>query len=300
MLWMISLSLFEPVIILWRIWYQVSLSWITPKRYGEFWKKLPLYIQDRWRRLADDVSEQRNRMVVFKDLVDFVEREARIITNPLFGRHLFTVREQPDRRQRGGPAKQYTLAARVGQSESASRPGHCLWCEARHSLDECARFVSNPIEVKKDFIRNKSLCFGCLSPGHVARSCTKRSICRECNRKHATALHVPQNDGDEARPRTSEIVKNGRVNISTGKSLAHCGMAIVPVKIWAARGRCVETYAFLDNGSSASFCTESLCKRLHLRDLKPIELQLTTVRSRGETLLSKRVDGLMLSDLDEN
>ena len=77
-------------------------------------------------------------------------------------------------------------------------------------------------------------------------------------------------------------------------------MAIVPVKIKASTGRCVETYAFLDNGSSASFCTESLCKKLHMYDLQPIELKLTTVQSRGEALLSKKVDGLMLSDLDEN
>ena len=274
-----------------------------PKTIRRILEKLPVYIQHGWRRLADDVSEQRNRMVVFKDLVDFVEKETRILTNPLFGRHLFMAGEQSERRQRSGPSKQYTLAAKVGQSEAASQPMSCMWCEAMHPLNECSKFVRNPMEVKKEFIRNKSLCYGCLSPGHMAKDCTSRSICRVCNRRHATALHVSPDTGADTRPRTDqviEMIKNGRVNISTGKSLAHCGMAIVPVKIKASTGRCVETYAFLDNGSSASFCTESLCKKLHMYDLQPIELKLTTVQSRGEALLSKKVDGLMLSDLDEN
>ena len=41
-------------------------------------------------------------------------------------------------------------------------------------------------------------------------------------------------------------------------------------------------------------------KKLQVYDAQPIELKLTTVQSYGESLMSKKVDGLMLSDLNEN
>ena len=245
-----------------------------PKTMRKILEKLPLNIQDRWRRLADDVSKQKKRIVAFRDLVDFVEREARIVTNSLFGRHLFsTARGQSDR-QRSGPAKRYNLAANVGPADRGSQPMHCLWCKAMHPLDECAQFMKNPMDVKREFIRNNLICFGCLVQGHVAKNCKNRSICRQCKGKHATALHWP-GTVEENRQRmsdTNEVIRNARVDISTRTSLAPSGMAIVPVKIRSKIGRCVETYAFLDNGSSASFCAESLCRKLQVYDAKPIEL----------------------------
>lgn len=46
-------------------------------------------------------------------------------------------------------------------------------------------------------------------------------------------------------------------------------LAIVPVKLKSKRGqRIVETYAFLDLGSSASFCTMGLMDRLNLSGRK--------------------------------
>ena len=48
-----------------------------PKTMRRILEKLPLNIQDRWCRFADGV-DQKNRVVAFKDLVEFVEREARI------------------------------------------------------------------------------------------------------------------------------------------------------------------------------------------------------------------------------
>ncbi|XP_043220311.1 uncharacterized protein LOC122389655 [Amphibalanus amphitrite] len=272
-----------------------------PKTIRKILEKFPPTIQDRWRRLAEDVREHKNRIVTFKDLVDFVEREARIATNPLFGRHLFPATRGKPEGQRSGPANRYSLAAHIGPANHGGQPVPCLWCKAMHPLDECAHFVQNPMEVKREFIRNNSLCFGCLVQGHVAKSCTNRSVCRECKGKHATALHSPPGEVQSTRRTTTyEAIKNARVDINNEASLASCGMAIVPVKVRTRTGHCVETYAFLDNGSSASFCTESLCKRLHVSDTKPITLKLTTVHSHKKTLLSKRIDGLMLSDLDEN
>lgn len=45
-----------------------------------------------------------------------------------------------------------------------------------------------------------------------------------------------------------------------------CALAVLPVKIKSKRSdRYVETYAFMDPGSTASFCTEHLLRKLKLR-----------------------------------
>ena len=122
---------------------------------------------------------------------------------------------------------------------------HCLCCKAMHSLDECTQFVKNSMDVKKEFIKNNLLCFGCLVHGHVAKYCKNRSICRQCKGKHATALHW-SGIVEESRQRmsdTSGVIKNARMDIRTAKSPAPSGMVIVPVKIRSKtgpRGACGE------------------------------------------------------------
>ena len=57
-----------------------------PRTLRKIVEKLPFHLHDRWRRLADAAMEHEQRRVTFSDLVEFVDREARIAANPLYGR----------------------------------------------------------------------------------------------------------------------------------------------------------------------------------------------------------------------
>ena len=48
------------------------------------------------------------------------------------------------------------------------------------------------------------LCFGCLSQGHLSRSCGNRKICNFCGRWHPTALHPDRLDLPRATPNEHE------------------------------------------------------------------------------------------------
>ena len=77
-------------------------------------------------------------------------------------------------------------------------------------------------------------------------------------------------------------------------------MAIVPVKVKRkGSGDAIVTYAFLDNGSSSTFCTESLMKQLGMEGLKT-RISLTTLEKKGNLVDSFLVQHLVNSDLDEN
>lgn len=60
----------------------------------------------------------------------------------------------------------------------------------------------------------------------------------------------------------------------------NCVLAIVPVKIKSKKSdKCVEVYAFMDPGSSVTFCTEALARRLNVQGRK-IDMMLSTMNSR--------------------
>jgi len=86
----------------------------------------------------------------------------------------------------------------------------------------------------------------------------------------------------------------------TGVGRPRTGMAIVPVKVKRkGSDTAIVTYAFLDSGSSSTFCTESLMKQLGIDGLKT-KISLTTLEKKGSLVDSFLVRDLVISDLDEN
>ncbi len=76
-------------------------------------------------------------------------------------------------------------------------------------------------------------------------------------------------------------------------------LSIVPVKIKASKGnKIVQTYAFLDPGSSATFCTTGLMNRLNMTG-KKTNILLRTM-NQEKTMVSNVVSGLEVSALFEN
>lgn len=62
-----------------------------------------------------------------------------------------------------------------------------------------------------------------------------------------------------------------------GTENTECMLSIVPVKVRSRKGgRCIETYAFIDPGSTTAFCTEELRKRLKIRG-KTTQILLSTM-----------------------
>ena len=77
-------------------------------------------------------------------------------------------------------------------------------------------------------------------------------------------------------------------------------MAIVSVKVKRkGSDTAIITYAFLESGSSSTFCTQSLKKQLGIDGLKTT-IYLTTLEKKGSLVDGLLVRDLVISDLDEN
>ena len=55
-------------------------------------------------------------------------------------------------------------------------------------IDDCRSFLAKSLHDRKEFTKNKKLCFACLNAGHTSQLCKFRKTCKK---RHPTSLHFP-------------------------------------------------------------------------------------------------------------
>ena len=289
--------------------------------------RLPFNLRQKWRDVADDITERKAREVTFADIASFVEMKARVLTHPIFGdissepksRSVLEGRKPMNRRASsfGADAHDHDpnsnthpinegVANDVLESRSSNPSQNCPLCRAPHWLSQCKEFRSRSVRDRYELVREKELCYNCLIPGHYASTCPKSSFCKVdgCSDKHSTFLHPPAaRVGNETQPEIeaqSAYVDVGESRCAfTGAGTSVTGLPVVPVKVRAKGGdTMVHTYAFLDGGSNTSFCSDQLIKQLRIKGINTT-LSLTTMERENSTKRSALVQ-LEVFDFDEN
>ena len=294
--------------------------------------RLPYGLKLKWRDVADRITETEEREITIEDIDGFVSSRARASSHAIFGN---VTRDNPvppvglKSRNKSHPKASNFAVGAVSQQETRllvnGNNQKCPLCNAQHWLSHCDDFKKRSLKDRFDFVRSKKLCDNCLAPGHFSNACSKESFCRVtgCNvhTKHSSFLH-PKNNGPagdfasgarnaSGTGATQQVdnqkVHNGFVdgrNQALGRhsgqiQASATGLAILPVKVKAkGSDRMIKTYAFLDNGSNASFCSEKLAKQLDLSGTKTT-LSLTTME-REDSKTDCRVVALEVQDLDED
>ena len=103
----------------------------NPKNMQIVVSKLSFNIQERWRRVVDNIS-LREDLVRFEELVEFIESGVRIAMDPIFGRHAFEKNKKYN-----GNKDQSSQNVSV---RSTTMKGHlsCWNCKKDHIIDECS------------------------------------------------------------------------------------------------------------------------------------------------------------------
>ncbi|XP_034530056.1 uncharacterized protein LOC117805434 [Notolabrus celidotus] len=256
-------------------------------------KKLPYKLRDRWRDVVCDIQERFHRRANFRDIVGFIERQVKIANDPIFGdlsdspaavrKDVRHVKSQPSFKPKGSSFA--TTVTSVDEKVEAGTKRRidtpvvkvCLFCGAGHTLDLCLLLEKKTHSEKMSFLKENGLCFGCLCIGHRSKDCRKRLSCKVCNLKHPTMLHIHRKEGEDGsvQVRGGAGATGGSALISvqssglTGAGEHDCTLSILPVQVKSKKGQeTLVTYAFLDPGSSASFCTEGLMNRLNITGRK--------------------------------
>lgn len=285
--------------------------------------KLPFGLQEKWRSVVQDKRDRFN-CVKFNDFVTFVRREAKKVMDPVYGRQSIEdvkgrsyVDRKGDHPQRGGVSFSTTLSEQNMQSSSKaanermdvfSKP--CLYCQGDHAMDVCEFWKTVPFSDRTPFIKGKGLCFKCLRYGHPRSSCMSNVICEICGKPHLTMMHIHYNLDFNVRNEHVNVVldqdslgnsqgteETGLICGRMGAGSTECTMPIIPVRVWhPTSGIPLQTYAFLDIGSSVSFCSAKLMNKLGLKgEKRSINIQSMNSNTRVDTEL---IDGLRVGDLD--
>ncbi|XP_017297078.2 uncharacterized protein LOC108251331 [Kryptolebias marmoratus] len=252
--------------------------------------KLPYKIRERWRNVACDLQENSGQRALFTDLVAFIEKQVKVASDPLFGNIMDfqqlnsknSNKSFTNQKKRGSSYATNVITLNnecASENKSKSSKSHsCLYCLlSNHTVDKCFKFKEKPHRDKVNFIKEKGMCFGCLKIGHISRECRGRLDCSVCHQKHPSVLHIDK----ENTGAFSRRLQNHLIQVRSPKT-----------------NTTVQTYAFLDPGSTGTFCTESLARKLQLKG-KRTSIQLQTMGHK-DIVSTNIISGLQVAALDKN
>lgn len=265
---------------------------IDVKTIRSLLEKVPFFMRDKWRVRVDEIEQVGHRQAEFQDFVEFVEREARIASNPSYGRHVCAsndelkygrneTKPQPRSNSRGK-----LLAGNIATHLTHLSP--CIQCNQSHEVSECPELCEKKREEKINFIYANRLCFGCMLPDHVVKHCKGRKTCSKCKGLHPTVLHQ-----DQINLKMSPVVTSGHLASRGGAKLN-----VVPVRVMLY-GVTTLTSAFLDSGSTHSFISQRLLKTLGFQPFERTAVTLSTI-SADQRLETCVVSQVIIEDLDRN
>ena len=259
-------------------------------------EKLPLQLQNRWRKEAVSKREQFGVYPNIHDLVKFINRVAKELNDPVFG--VTSKYEHDDSRgtnPKQRPKKSNSFVVKSERTEKLEKPQNavekCLVCGEEHYLDLCPKFQAMSSEQRNDYAKDKQLCFSCLKAGHIIKQCKYFALCGVdgCKGKHHKLLHkqkLVSNAGATDTKPESDQPESGN-SCACNAQDNNIALPIVPVKVKAHDGSFVKVCALLDPGSNRTFCSQDLTRRLGIQG-QDTSVSLSTLNSE-DTISAQKV-----------
>ena len=173
--------------------------------------------------------------------------------------------------------KERTLTSRKSKTVRARQVkglglvNSCKMCGKTHDLDVCKEYLKKTLQERREFLKDKDLCFACYQAGHRSNGCARRKTCKTCSRRHPTGFHddnfrlnqvatKKQNPSSEQSTdvlTATHIETEEAVCSAVGTGNPTTALPIVPVRLKAAKKE-VLTYAMLDSCSTGTFLLEDI------------------------------------------
>ena len=126
--------------------------------------KLPPPLVHQRHRQVDDIEGNRGRRVTFKDLVQFVSKEARVASNPVFGHQMY----EGDQKNKSASTERNTVKnhlamkprAFMAVTEVEPEKSFCLFCSGK---GKGTRLWNGDASAKHHRKKRRHSCRGCRS-----------------------------------------------------------------------------------------------------------------------------------------
>lgn len=162
----------------------------------------------------------------------------------------------------------------------------CAKCSGEHVLARCEEFINKPVDIRKQIAKRYKCCFNCLRPGHYPRNCPSKGRCNRCRRAHHTLLHQSSSEemhgekdvrsSSNSSTTTSASIHKSSVGgdhataaVNFTNTVAPAPTSVLLATVWVLlrtpEGREFKLRALLDQGSTCSFISESLCQTMRTK-----------------------------------
>ena len=262
---------------------------------------------------AVHVENSARILAKFEHFVLFVQNESDKL-NSLFGlRNLSVKVNKPEFKVK---ASSYSVSSNKStlkkDTKSLLKTRVCWFCnDSSHKLLECKTFLSKSVKDRTSFVKSRKLCLKCLNARHRTLECTKERTCNVDGCKgtyHYTLLHYPREIKQKETSLRDTSSETSSAEGSSEKASSYSILnqqlhsdsdvywCVVPVFIRNGdKEYC--SYAFLDQGSSHTFCDDYLIEVLQV-DGSQRKMSLQTLNGLTKDQPT-RVCELVVSDVNK-
>ena len=234
----------------------------TQNNIIEICLRLECSLRFEWRKKVMKHKQSTGVYLSFSEFVIFMQEQADIVNDPLYGNDALMDRPARNRMKKSissFPVVTHGTGSSTSELHSDMQLDHtstpsiqCHLCLKTHKLYACYKFRNMPIDKRCAYVKTNNLCCLCLSKDHLVSECRSTYICRlnDCGKRHSSSLHVQDNQPPAVASNCVQTCETSNTYIPT-----------VPVLI----NDTLQTFALLDTGSSASFCSKRLIKKMKLQ-----------------------------------
>ena len=210
-----------------------------------------------------------------------------------------------------------TIRSKAHVSNETNIHSSCVLCKDNHRLMLCSKFNQMTVNQRHQFVREKRLCYNCLSHSHQNGNCPSKSKCKICQKPHHSMLHFDQSIKSQhtAAPvsdLSSEVPpfvpfnmskktiqpqqsSSHTVSLASGRTFVtkcYTLLSTIVVHVTDKYGNQHLCRALLDSGSDTNFITTQCAKKLQLNlksacmSLQGISEKTTIVKYQTEATIS--------------
>ena len=227
-----------------------------------------------WKRKVAKIIDETNRELLFEHLVDFVEKESKVV-NTTFSKRMDEILTQKGKKDvyrvktsshvitKTYPGKNNRIKGLLF-SGVQSPAKECPCCKRQHILANCNEFKAKSFRDRIRLVRQCRLCDNCFGFNYIAANCNAKRACtvEGCGRAHHTLLHnekmTDEQSGGERRASSGDLQEQQPQSpvYHASQDGCHINLMMVPVKV-SANDRVVDTFALLNTGSGVTLCNEN-------------------------------------------
>jgi hypothetical protein len=197
------------------------------------------------------------RCAIEKEIAIMREGDTREL--PVYGAHMPTASFHT-----GSRCPRKKLMPSRSNEDIKHRKVTCHFCDGEHFATNCNKTTNDRVQI----VKQKKLCFNCLSNSHQVALCKSHNRCRNCQRKHHTAICEQRNTHSSLNPDASPFQGSATAHTILHSSTQARSNVLLKTAVGkvSSENCIIEANILCDEGAQRSFITEKLANELNVKE----------------------------------